>query len=94
MSTIRAKDGTQISYKDWGTGQAVVFSHGWPLNAVSWEDQMPFPAAAATAARPMIVAAMDDRASLGMAMTCLRMPTIAATHKVRLNADLLAFLST
>jgi pimeloyl-ACP methyl ester carboxylesterase len=34
MSTITAKDGTQIYYKDWDTGQAVVFSHGWPFSAV------------------------------------------------------------
>ncbi len=40
MGTIITEDGTQIFYKDWGTGQPVLFSHGWPLNADAWDSQL------------------------------------------------------
>ncbi len=42
MPTIKVKDGTEIFYKDWGTGQPIVFSHGWPLSADDWDAQMLF----------------------------------------------------
>ena len=40
MSTITAKDGTEIYYKDWGQGPVVTFSHGWPRNADAWDGQL------------------------------------------------------
>src|SRR5436190_24261888 len=42
MNTITTRDGTQIYYKDWGSGQPIVFSHGWPLSADDWDAQMLF----------------------------------------------------
>ncbi len=42
MSYVTTDDGTQIYFKDWGTGQPIVLSHGWPLNSDSWEAQMLF----------------------------------------------------
>jgi non-heme chloroperoxidase len=42
MPTITTKDGTHIFYKDWGKGQPVLFSHGWPLSADAWDGQMQF----------------------------------------------------
>ncbi len=40
MSTITVSDGTEIFYKDWGAGQPVVLSHGWPLNADAWDEEL------------------------------------------------------
>src|SRR5207342_3192138 len=42
MPTISTSDGTEIFYKDWGQGQPIVFSHGWPLSADDWDNQMLF----------------------------------------------------
>src|SRR6202045_2673524 len=42
MATITTRDGTEIFYKDWGKGQPIVFSHGWPLSADDWDGQMLF----------------------------------------------------
>src|SRR5512146_790568 len=42
MSTITTKDGVEIFYKDWGSGQPIVFHHGWPLSADDWDAQMLF----------------------------------------------------
>jgi pimeloyl-ACP methyl ester carboxylesterase len=42
MTTIKTKDGTEIFYKDWGSGQPIVFHHGWPLSADDWDTQMLF----------------------------------------------------
>jgi non-heme chloroperoxidase len=42
MPAITSADGTEIFYKDWGSGQPIVFSHGWPLSADDWDAQMMF----------------------------------------------------
>src|ERR1700755_3277248 len=42
MSFVKTKDGLEIYYKDWGKGQPIVFSHGWPLSADDWDNQMMF----------------------------------------------------
>ena len=76
MATITVKDGTQIYYKDWGTGQPIVFSHGWPLTADDWDGQMLF-----FGQQGYRVIAHDRRGTAvpprrGMAMTWTPTPTI------------------
>ncbi len=75
MSTFTTKDGTQIYYKDWGTGPVVSFSHGWPLSADAWEAQMFHLASTAFAASRTTGAATGAPASPGTATTWTPTPT-------------------
>ena len=74
MNTITTKDGTQIYYRDWGSGQPVVFSHGWPLSGDAFEDQMFFLVSRGYRCMRMTGGAMADRASPGTATTWIPTP--------------------
>jgi pimeloyl-ACP methyl ester carboxylesterase len=74
MATITTKDGIEIYYKDWGKGQPIVFSHGWPLSADDWDAQMRSSSVAAIASSLMIGAATADPARQPTAMTWITMP--------------------
>ena len=73
MNKIMVKDGTEIYYKDWGSGQPIVFSHGWPLNADAFEDQMFYLVHEATVALHMTDEGMAAQVNLGMEMTWILM---------------------
>jgi pimeloyl-ACP methyl ester carboxylesterase len=72
MPMITTKDGTEIFYKDWGSGQPIVFSHGWPLSADDWDAQMLF---FLNASSPTTAAAMAAPAKAPTAMTWIITPT-------------------
>jgi pimeloyl-ACP methyl ester carboxylesterase len=80
MGTITTKDGTEIYYKDWGKGQPIVFSHGWPLSADDWDTQMLCRASTYFNARrfgfPRKLLMVGDQ-SLWQNFTCLHDPRCA-----------------
>jgi non-heme chloroperoxidase len=75
MSKIVTKHDVEIFYKDWGKGQPIVFSHGWPLSADDWDAQMLFFPSKGYRVSPMTGAAMAARRRLVTAMTWTIMPT-------------------
>ena len=77
MPTIKTEQWTELYYKDWGNGQPIVFSHGWPLSADAFEDQMFFLASRGYAASPMTAAATAGRASPGTVTTWTPTRTIS-----------------
>ena len=75
MPTITTKDGVEIFYKDWGTGQPIVFSHGWPLSADDWDTQMLFFLSTAIASSPTTGAATAAPPRPATATTWTTTPT-------------------
>jgi len=76
VGIITTKDGTRIAYKDWGNGQPILFSHGWPLSGDAWDAQMLFSAKAAIGLLLMTGAATASRTSPGTATAWTSMPMI------------------
>jgi hypothetical protein len=83
MSTITTKDGTDIYYKDWGSGQPVVFSHGWPLSADAWDGQMVFLGERGYRVIAHAGAVTAVPARHGAAMTWTPTPTISPSSSSR-----------
>jgi pimeloyl-ACP methyl ester carboxylesterase len=75
MGMITTPDGTEIFYKDWGSGQAIVFSHGWPLSGDDWDTQMLFSYSTASASSPTTGVGTDARPRLGTVTTWTTTPT-------------------
>ena len=75
MASFTTQDGTELFFKDWGSGRPVVFSHGWPLNADAWESQMRHLAGNGFRTIAMTGAAMAGRPRPSAATTCTPMPT-------------------
>jgi len=73
---VTTTDGVQIYYKDWGTGQAIVFHHGWPLSADDWDAQMMFFLGQGYRSSPLTAAAMAARPRPRPAMTWTPTPPI------------------
>ena len=85
MPTITVKDGTQIYYKDWGSGQPIVFSHGWPLTADDWDGQMLYSGNRAIGSSRMTGAGTAVPARRGMATIWTLTPTISWNSRQRLT---------
>ena len=75
MGIVKTKDGVEIFYKDWGKGQPIVFSHGWPLSADDWDAQMLFSSTTAIASSRMTGAATAAPPRSATATTWITMPT-------------------
>ncbi len=90
MPTITTKDGAEIYYKDWGSGQPVVFSHGWPLSADHWDAQMLF---FLNHGYRVIAPLSAKLLKSGTLKTYKGFPHgMPATEAATINADLLAFI--
>ena len=75
MGMITTADGTEIYYKDWGSGQPIVFSHGWPLSSDDWDNQMLFSSRTATGSSRTTAADTGGRRRSAMVTTWTITPT-------------------